>query len=115
MFEIPLTYYNTLPNSQRFTGELTSLIDAVIQTLHDELHHWERGNDAKFLLCDVLKEQFLLLVKNYKNCPKLSNNIPISENIVVNTVFRKIKKILSETPEPDDFDQTMDEMKAAMR
>lgn len=115
LFEIPLTYYNTLPNSQRFTGELTSLIDAVIQTLHDELHHWERGNDAKFLLCDVLKEQFLLLVKNYKNCPKLSNNIPISENIVVNTVFRKIKKILSETPEPDDFDQTMDEMKAAMR
>ena len=115
LFEIPLAYYNSLPNSQRFVGEISAVIDAVIQTLSDELNHWERGNDAKFILCDVLKEQFMLFIENFKKFDALRMNSEASDNAVVSMVFRKIKKILSEAPEPDDFEQTVNDMKAAMR
>ncbi len=112
LFEIPMAYYNSLPNSQRFSGEISSVVDAVIKTLRDELEHWERGNDAKFILCDVLKEQFTLFMENYKKYPKLNNNSAAADNLVVSMIYRKIKKIMSEAPEPDDFETALMEMKA---
>ena len=115
LFEIPLAYYNSLPNSQRFSGEISSMVDAVVKTLADEVNKWERGNDAKFILCDVLKEQFFQMVENYKRYASLQNNTAIADNAVVNMVYRKLKKILSESPEPDDFEDVLFQMKEAIR
>lgn len=115
LFEIPLAYYNSLPNSQRFSGEIAAVVDAVIKTLRDELNHWERGNDAKFIFCDVLKEQFMLFADNFRKYDTLRNNTAASDNPVVSVIFRKVKKVLSETPEPADFEQTISEMKAKIR
>ena len=112
LFEIPLAYYNSLPNSQRFTGEISALVDAVIKTFRDELEHWERGNDAKFILCQVLTEQFKLLMNNYQDYATLRNNIEAKDNPVINMAYRKIKKLLLEAPEPDDYEQTLMDMKA---
>ena len=112
LFEIPLAYYNSLPNSQRFTGEISALVDAVIKTFRDELEHWERGNDAKFILCQVLTEQFKLLMNNYRDYATLRNNIEAKDNPVINMAYRKIKKLLLEAPEPDDYEQTLMDMKA---
>ncbi|MEI3141894.1 MAG: hypothetical protein V8S77_01225 [Oscillospiraceae bacterium] len=47
LFEIPLAYYASLPNSQRFVAEITALVEAVVKTLSDELYMWERPDDAK--------------------------------------------------------------------
>ena len=111
LFEIPMAYYNSLPNSQRFAGELSSLVDAVIKTLRDELNTWERGNDAKFILCEVLVEQFKLLMENYKIYPKLSNNFEASDHPVISIIYRRLKKVLCEAPEPDDYEETLRIMK----
>lgn len=115
LFEIPLAYYNSLPNSQRFVAEISSLIDAVINTFHDELNLWERGTDAKFILCDVLREQFVLLMENYHKYEQLRNNTEAPENLVVNLIFRKIKHVIAETPEPDDFEETISDLRALIK
>ena len=67
------------------------------------------------MLCDVLKEQFMLFMDNFHQYETLRNNTSAAENPVVSMIFRKLKKILSETPEPDDFEQTIAEMKAQIR
>ena len=111
LFEIPVVYYNSLPNSQRFTSEINGLIDAVIETLSNELVRCETAEDAKFMLCDILKEQFLLLIDNYNREHKLNNDITAADNKVIDSIFRKIRKVMSTTPEPDDYEDTVREMK----
>ena len=115
LFEIPLTYYESLPNSQRFEAEITALVEAVVKTLSDELLMWERPSDAKFILCDVLKDQFALLIQNYKNPEAKYQRLRAVDNLVISTVFRKIKETLEETPEPDDYEETLDTMSKLMR
>lgn len=112
LFEIPVAYYNSLPNSQRFLSELSSMVDAVANVFEEELSLWENATDAKFILCDLLREQFELLMKNYKAYEALNMRTKASENEVINLIYRKIKKIISTTPEPDDYETTLDELKA---
>ena len=112
LFEIPLAYYNSLPTSQRFVSEITALVDAVIEVLKEELHIWEKAEDQKFLLCDLLGEQFELFMKNYKEFESLNMGTPASDNLVVSMAFRKIRNVLITTPEPDDYENIISEMRA---
>lgn len=115
LFEIPLAYYNSLPNSIRFMGEITSLINAVIKTFQDELELWENSEDGRLMLGDILKEQFMLLMHNYHTYDALSNNVRAADNPVIDTIYRKIKDAVSTTPEPDDFETVLKELRAAMQ
>lgn len=115
LFEIPLAYYNSLPNSQRFSSEIAGLVEAVIQTFDDELKIFENKDDAKFILCDILKEQFELLMENYEKYPELKCRRAASDNVVIDTIYRKIKHVISETPEPDDYGSLLENMKALIK
>ncbi len=111
LFEIPLAYYNSLPNSQRFVSEMSTLVEAVIGILKDELNLWERQGDAKFVLCDLLEEHFKLLIENYRRYESLNRGVPAAENVVLSLVYRKIRTEMSAAPEPDDFETVLQEMK----
>lgn len=115
LFEIPLAYYNTLPNSKRYASEITALVDAVIKTFHDELSTWESENDVRFLLCNILVEQFFLLMQNYGKCDKLSCRVKPRENTVLDIIFRKVRKVLETTPEPDDYEDLIEKMRGLIR
>lgn len=115
LLEIPLVLYNSLPNSLRFIDEITGVTEAVIKTLKDELAIWENCDDAKFILCDLLKKQFMLLVDNFEKYPELSHNTKLSENPVIDIIYRKVKSAFSTAPEPDDYEQALDEMRARIR
>ncbi|MDY3281636.1 tubulin-like doman-containing protein [Dysosmobacter sp.] len=114
LFEIPLVYYNSLPNANRYGSEIMSLVDAVVKTFSDELHRWEQQDDAKFILCNVLRQQFEVLMENFKQYPELNANTRARNNVVVSTVFRKIKDVMCTTPEPDDFEKIIGEMERLM-
>lgn len=114
LFEIPLAYYTSLPNSQRFVAEITALVEAVVKTLSNELYMWERPDDAKFILCDVLKEQFVLLMENYRKTPQFERSRNAEDNLVISIVYRKIKETIEETPEPDDFEATLEMLQKLM-
>lgn len=115
LFEIPLAYYESLPNSQRFEAEITALVEAIVEMLNDELLRWERPSDARFILCNVLKEQFALLMQNYKNPDAKYQRVKAVDNLVISTVFRKIRETLGKTPEPDDYEETLDMLSKLMR
>ena len=51
----------------------------------------------------------------YDNSVIISKQVDCGYYFATIITFRKLKKILSETPEPDDFEQTLADMKAAMR
>ena len=111
LFEIPLAYFNSLPNSERFVSEISGMVNAVVDVFREELSLWEKPEDAKFILCNILKEQFDLLMENYKSCDTLSQNLKASENLVITLIYRKIANVLSTTPEPDDFEDTLQQMR----
>lgn len=115
LFEIPLYYYNSLPNSKRFIGEITSLVDAVINTLYDELRARERPQDAKFRLCDLLCENFDLLMNNYDEFKKLGNGISAIDNPVIDIIYRRIRNIFETTPEPDDYESCIANMRERIK
>ena len=76
---------------------------------------WENADDARFLLCDLLKKQFMLLVDNFEKYDALSHNSKLSENPVIDIVYRKVKNSFSTAPEPDDYEQTLEEMRNRIR
>ena len=104
-----------LPNSKRYTSELSSLIDAVIKTFRDELSTWESGNDVKFMLCDILKQQYFLLMENYAKYEKLNCGIKAKEHPVLDLIFRKTRKVIETTPEPDDYEGLIRDMRARLQ
>ena len=115
LFEIPLAYYNTLPNSKRYTSELSALVDAIIKTLRDELCTWENENDVKFLLCQLLEQQYNLLMDNYEKYPQLRCNTNACDNAILDIIFRKIRRVVETTPEPDDYENLIAGMRARLR
>lgn len=115
LFEIPMLYYATLPNNRRYDDEIAAVVDAVLQTLNDEIHRWEKGSDARFILCSELIRQFHLFMDNYTICEKLNANIPAADNPVIDIIYRKVKNVLSLDPEPDELEQTLEDMKARIR
>ena len=112
LFEIPLAYYNSLPNSQRFSFELSALAEAVIAVFREELYKWEKASDAKFMLCDLLREHFILMVENYRKYDTLNLGNPIADNEMIDLIYRRIRNAISTTPEPDDFESVLSELKA---
>ena len=57
----------------------------------------------------------MLLTENYKNFELMRNNLAISENPVIDIVYRKVKNVLTSTPEPDDFEDVLTELKNLIR
>jgi len=115
LFEIPLVYYNTLPNSLRFFNEISGIIDAVIQTFKDELAQWENPEDASFILCDLLKEQFMLLMDNFDQYETLRCGNGAAEHPVLDIIYRRVKRVFSTAPEPADYETALEEMRDRIR
>mgnify|MGYP004521974279 CR=1 FL=1 len=115
LFEIPVVYYNSLPNVNRYGSEIAALVDAVIKTFKDELGRWEHPDDAKFILCQILQEQFELLIDNYRSYEKLRANTKLKDNAVIGTILRKIKEVMCAAPEPDDFEGIIQSMEEKLK
>lgn len=115
LFEIPVAYYASLPNSKRFNGELSAIVEAVIRTFEDELKLWEDKDDVKFMLCSILQQQYDLLLENYAKYEELRNNLDLKDNPVIEVIFRKIKQVIESTPEPTDYVQMIDNMKKSLQ
>lgn len=110
LFEIPLKYYNSLPNALRYESEIVNLVDAVIKTYRDELTLAEKKDEVKFALCDVLSDEFERMVGNVKKHDLLSG-AKVEDSVVVSIVERRIKDIIASTPEPDDYEKMIERMK----
>ena len=54
-------------------------------------------------------------MENYHKYEQLRNNTEAPENLVVNLIFRKIKHVIAETPEPDDFEETISDLRALIK
>lgn len=115
LFEIPVAYYASLPNSQRFTGEISGIVDAVIKTIEDELTACEEKDDVKFELCTMLKEHLEMLTENYDKYEELHNGLRFKDNPVVEIIIRKITQIVESTPEPSDYLEMIENMKKLVR
>ena len=115
LFEIPLAYYNSLPNSKRYTSEISALVDAVIKTFSDELRLWENDVDVKFLLSNILTEQYHLLMDNYEKYEQLRCNIKAEDNAVLDIIFRKVRTVIGTTPEPDNYEELIAAMCQRLR
>lgn len=111
LFEIPVYYFASLPNNKRFNGELSAIVDAIIKTFEDELTQWEPKEDVKFLLCDILQEQYDIMMDNYKRYPSLRNGLEAKDNPVVDAIVRKIRRVVESTPEPADYVSMIEKMK----
>lgn len=96
LFEIPLCYYNSLPNSLRYTSEISALTEAVIDVFRMEMQKHESENDVAVLLSQILYNQFMLLADNYAKYESLNMGIPANENVVLDIVFRKIRSAMED-------------------
>ena len=112
LFEIPMACYASMPSGKRFSGEMAAMVDAIIKTLEDELSAYEEKDDVKFKLCDILKEQFELLAKNYEKYPEvLSAGLSFKDNPIQDVITRKITHVVESTPEPSDYMEMLEDMK----
>ncbi len=99
LFEIPLTYYNSLPRRLLDSNELATMIDSVIKVLETEIGYFEQSFDRVPFLCKVLEEQFTLLVKNFSNDEynekyNIRKNSEVWDNVVLSMVLRKVTNVL---------------------
>lgn len=99
LFEIPLAYYNSLPRRLLDNNELAIMIDSVIKVLETEIGYFEQSFDRLPFLCNILEEQFKLLVTNFSNEEydkkySIKKNTELWDNIVLSMVLRKISNIL---------------------
>ncbi|MBO5199887.1 MAG: hypothetical protein J6B93_01275 [Clostridia bacterium] len=111
VFEIPVAYYASLPNSQRFTGEISGIVDAVIKSFEDELTACEEKDDVKFKLCTILQQQLDLLTANYDKYEGLNGGLSFKNNPVNEIIVRKITQLIESTPEPTDYIELVENMK----
>lgn len=111
LLEIPLVYHNSLPNSLRYTGEIASIVNAVINVLRSELTEWERGDDVPYRMCNLLRDQFNLLMDNFEKYEELRCNTTASENPVLDVIYRKIKKVYEEI----DCEKDVEALKARLK
>ena len=87
----------------------------MIKTFTDELATFESEKDVRFMLCNLLYEQFMLLMKNYAEFEKLNRGVEARDNAVLDTIFRKIRSVVESTPEPDDYEEQIDQMRALLK
>ena len=115
LFEIPVAYYASLPNSKRYDGELTALVDAVIKVFEHELSLCEDEDDVKFILCKILEEQEALMMKNYRKFDTLSCGVSPKDNPILDIIYRRIKHVIESTPEPSDYLEMLERMKRSLK
>ncbi len=101
LFEIPLLYYNSLPKAKLDGNELSTMIDAVISVLEQEINRFEKEEDRKPLLAIRLQDQFELFVKNFNNDEydkefNFRKNSNINENPVVRVALKKLTRKIKE-------------------
>ncbi len=99
IFEIPLAYYNSLPRSKMDDNELSIMIDSVIDVMEKEVSKYEQEVDRDPFLAHRLEAQFRLFIDNFNNDAynendEMRKNSVISENRVINMVFRKVSNKL---------------------
>ena len=110
LFEIPLMYYNSLPNALKDNHEISVMIDAVVYLLESVVKKLEREQDQNAYLCLLLEEQFDLLTKSFLNKEYdskfgIRKNTEIYDNIVISMVSKKIIKKLKEVDVADCSDR----------
>ena len=110
LFAIPLMFYCSLPNSGRFISEITSMVEAVIDVFREEYSRWEKTEDVKFVLCTRLTDELNLLKRNYHIYVNKMRAPIADENPVIEIIQRKIKDVILESPEPDDYDDLLDKV-----
>ncbi|MEE1086670.1 MAG: tubulin-like doman-containing protein [Schaedlerella sp.] len=119
LFEIPLTYYNSLPRSKMDDNELSIMIDSVIDVLEQEVNRYEQEIDRDPFLSNQLEEQFMLFIENFKNEEYNKNdamrkNTSIQDNRVVNMVFRKVSNKIKKL-NTYRFSEKIDRLRMLMR
>lgn len=119
LFEIPLVYYNSLPKAKLDGNELSTMVDAVIEVMENEINRFEKEKDRKPLLAIRLQEQFKLLIENFQNDKYdkefgLRKNTELSENSVVRVVLRKISRKIKDL-DVSNFNEKIDALKAMVK
>jgi len=68
-------------------------------------------------LCFVLQYVNIreTLMDNYEKYTGLQNNIKASENTVLDIIFRKVRNVIETTPEPDDYEAIIEQMRQRIR
>lgn len=110
LFAIPLMFYCSLPNSGRFISEITAMVEAVIDVFREEYTKWEKAEDVKFVLCTRLTDEFNLLKRNYHIYVDKMRAPAAEENPVIDIIQRKIKEVIMESPEPEDYEVLLDKV-----
>lgn len=108
LFEIPLMFYCSLPNSGRYISELTAMVDAVCGVFDEEYTKWEKKEDVKFVLCTRLTDELNLLKRNYHWYQEELRAPAASENPVIDIIQRKVRDVILTSPEPEDYEVLLD-------
>ncbi|MBQ7646401.1 MAG: hypothetical protein IJS94_03940, partial [Clostridia bacterium] len=112
LFAIPLVYFNSLPNSLRFSDEMEAIVEAVVELLRSEITATETEDSIKYVLSDILKEQFDLFVKNCSEITdfNLSGTV-LADNEIVDCIYRIVKKEITEAG-ADNYSDVIKDMEA---
>lgn len=119
IFEIPLAYYNSLPRAKLDDDELSIMIDSVILVLEQEISKYEQEVDRDPFLAKRLEEQFRLFIKNFNNDEYnegevMRKNTDITDNRVVNMVYRKVANKLK-TLQTYQFTEKIEELRELIK
>jgi hypothetical protein len=110
LFAIPLMFYCSLPNSNRFVSEITAMVEAVIDVFREEYSKWEKAQDAKFVLCTRLTDELNLLKRNYHFYVDYMRAPAAHDNPVIDIIQRKIRDVILSAPEPEDYEVLLDKV-----
>lgn len=119
LFEIPLTYYNSLPRAKLDDNELAIMIDSIIKIIENEVTRYEKEQDRAPYLSARIESQFRLFIENFKNDEynvneAMRKNTTVADNRVVNMVFRKVCNKIKEL-NTSDFNETIKELRELVR
>ncbi len=99
LFEIPLVYYTSIPNTQRFDDEISDIVVAIIDIFKKEISQFVNKNDKEPMLWQVVKQQFDLMIANYGKTKKVNGNMKLKNNPVIDSIYRAIKNIGGKYPD----------------
>ena len=119
LFEIPLMYYNSLPRAKHDDNELAIMIDSIIKIIENEVTRYEKEQDRAPYLSARIEAQFRLFIENFNNDEynkdeAMRKNTSITDNRVVNMVFRKVCNKIKEL-NTSDFNDKIKELRELIR
>lgn len=113
LFEIPIVYYNSLPNAKRFRSELTSMVEAVFDIFQKEVAKWEKPDDVPYIVFHEIIREIDLMLDNYDASytgkvkgNTLSGGVKKEENPVLDIIARRLNDFMNDekTPKPADYE-----------